>query len=480
MKLYNSLTKKIEEIKPLKKGLITMYNCGPTVYWRMQIGNLRAYAEWDVLHRALLYLGYEVKRLMNFTDVGHMTEDDDFGEDKIEETAILKGKTPTEIADFYIRTVIEDFYTMNYLNPDGTLVKPDTAIRDLSNYGWARATEYIDEMVEFIKKIEANGFTYETKQALYFDISKYEDYSKFFGQDLEDKKVGARDEVEVDLDKKHPADFVLWMKKAGKYENHIMHWDSPWGVGFPGWHIECSAMGCNILGEKFDIHTGGIDLLSVHHANEIAQNYGAYKHEVVKYWVHNEFVSTPKGEKLSKSKGNSVNLGDVIEKGFDPMDFRYHCVSVNYRVPMRFSWEALESSRRARLSLLKKIADLEAGEGGELLDEYLERFKSLLEDNLNMSGAFALISELLKSKEKPEDIVKTILDFDRVLGLKIADSLKRKKDFVLPVEVKDLLKQRDVARKEKDFSKSDTLRDEIAKFGFKVLDTDEGQKVERI
>lgn len=479
MRLYNSLTKKIEEIKPLKEGVVTMYSCGPTVYWRMHVGNLRAYAEWDILHRALLYLGYDVKRVMNFTDVGHMFDDEDFGEDKVEEAAILEGKTPIEIADFYIRTIIEDFYTMNYLSPDGTLVSPDTELHELGKHGWARATEFVDEMVEFIKKIEANGFTYQTKQALYFDVSKYDDYGRFFKQNLKDKKVGVRKEVEVDVEKKNPADFVLWMKKVGKYEKHIMSWNSPWGEGFPGWHIECSAMSCDILGEKFDIHTGGIDHIPIHHSNERAQNFGAYKHEVVKYWVHNEFIRTPKNEKLSKSKGNALTLDEVVNGGIDPMDLRYHYISVNYRVPLQFNWETLRSSQRARLSLLKRITDLKTnGDGGKVLEGYLERFRGLLEDNLNMSGVFALISGLLKSKEKPEDIVKTVLDFDRVLGLKIGDSLN--KDEKLPKEIVRLLKEREVFRNEKNFEKSDELRDEILKHGFKVLDTNEGQKVERI
>ncbi len=479
MKLYNSLTRKLEEIKPLKPGVVTMYNCGPTVYWRMHVGNLRAYAEWDILHRALLYLGYDVKRVMNFTDVGHMVDDEDFGDDKIEGQALSKKKSPKEIADYYIRTVIEDFYTMNYLSPDGTLVKPDTEIHDLGKHGWARATEYINEIIEFLKKIESNGFTYETSQALYFDVSKYDDYSRLFKQDLKDKKVAVRDEVEVDLEKKNPADFVLWMKKVGKYANHIMSWDSSWGVGFPGWHIECSAMSCDILGDRFDIHTGGIDHIPIHHSNERAQNFGAYKHEVVKYWVHNEFIRTPKNEKLSKSKGNALTLDEVLEGGIEPMDLRYQYVSVNYRVPLQFNWEALRGSRSSRLSLLKKIKDLGSdGNGGELLEEYIARFEELLRDNLNMSGVFALISELLKSEEKPEDIVKTILDFDRVLGLKIVDSFGE--EMILPNEVKELLEKRELARKEKDFSQSDVLRGQIEGYGFKVLDTDEGQKLERI
>ena len=476
MKLYNTLTKKIEEFTPLKPGVVTMYNCGPTVYWRMHVGNLRAYAEWDVMHRAFLYLGYDVKRVMNFTDVGHMTEDEDFGEDKIELEALSKGKTPQDIADFYIRTVLKDFHDMNYLSPSGEVLNPDIELDELKNHNWLRASEYVKEMIEFVKKVEENGFTYETSQALYFDVSKYEDYNRMFKQDLKEKKVGVRDEVQVDPEKKNPADFVLWMKKVGKFEGHIMHWDSPWGVGFPGWHLECSAMSCNVLGNEFDIHTGGIDHISIHHTNERAQNYGAYKHEVVKYWVHNEFIRTPKDEKLSKSKGNAVNLDEVVEQGIEPMDLRYHYVSVNYRVPLQFNWDALQGSRRARLALIKKVSDLGQYDGGKLLAGYVDRFKGFLEDNLNMSGALALIAELLKSNEKPEDIVTTILDFDKVLGLNIKESLV----LDVPEEIQKLLLEREEAKAKRDFAKSDLLRDEITKHGFKVLDTSDGQKVERI
>jgi cysteinyl-tRNA synthetase len=479
MRLYNSLNKQIEEIKPLKEGVISMYNCGPTVYWRMHAGNLRAYAEWDILHRSLLYLGYKVERVMNFTDVGHMSGDEDFGEDKIEKTAVAESVNPLEISNRYIRSVIEDFYAMNYLSPSGDVLEPNMPVEELKKYGWVRATEYIDEMIEFVKKIEKNGFTYETTQALYFDVTKYPDYIRFAQQDLDEKKVGVRTEVEVDLEKKHPADFVLWMKKVGKYKNHLMSWDSPWGVGFPGWHLECSAMSTKILGEQFDIHTGGIDHIPIHHANERAQNFGAFKHEVAKYWVHNEFIRTPKGEKLGKSKGNALNLDEIREQGIEPMDLRFHYISVNYRTPLQFNWEALKGSRNARLSLMKRIAELNSdGQAGILLEEYVQKFKKYLEDNLNISGALALVSEMLKSDEKPDDIVKTILDFDRVFGLRIGEELMKKDD--VSVEVESLLEEREVARKSGDFEKSDVLRKEIEKHGFKVMDTSEGQKLEKI
>jgi cysteinyl-tRNA synthetase len=478
MKLYNTLTRKIEKIEPFDTGVIKMYNCGPTVYWDMHVGNLRAYAEWDILHRALLYLDYRVERVMNFTDVGHMTDDDDFGRDKIEESASSEGVDPLEIANRYIRSVLKDFYRLNYLSPSGDVLNPDIELGELRKHNWLRATDYIQEMIDFVKKIEKNGYAYETKQAVYFDVSKYEDYAKLFGQDLREKQVGVRHEENVDSERKNPADFVLWMKKTGKYANHLMAWDSPWGVGFPGWHIECSAMGCEVLGEKFDIHTGGIDHIPIHHSNERAQNYGAYGHEVVKYWVHNEFIRTPKGEKLSKSKGNAVTLDDVLKKGIGPMDLRYHYISVNYRTPLKFNWKVLEESRRSRISLLNKIIDLKkkANSEGRVLDEYVKKFKEYLEDNLNISGALALTSELMKSDEKAEDIVATILDFDKVFGLRISEELKEEK---IPEEVVELLNQREEARVNKKYAQSDSLRDEIAKFGFKVMDTPEGQKVER-
>lgn len=476
MKIYNSLTRQLEDFKPLEEGKVSIYNCGPTVYWDMHVGNLRAYAEWDILHRSLLYLGYDVNRVMNFTDVGHMSEDEDFGEDKIEESASEQGINPLEIANKYIRSVLNDFYRLNYLSPSGELLYPEISLEELKKHNWVRATEYIDEMIDFIKKVEANGYTYETKQAVYFDVTKYQDYGKLCGQNLEEKEVAVRAEVEIDEEKRNDADFVLWMKKTGKYKNHIMSWDSPWGEGFPGWHIECSAMSYYLLGEKFDIHTGGIDHIPVHHTNERAQNCGAHGHDSVRYWVHNEFIRTPKEEKLSKSKGNALILEDLIRGGVEPMDLRFHYISVNYRTPLQFNWEVLQKSRRDRLSLLNRIRELKVDSEGELLEEYVEDFKDCLRDNLNISKALALVSDLLKSDEKPEDIFKTILDFDRVLGLGIEESLKED----IPKEVQDILEKRKKAREEKDFEKSDILRDVIEKYGFRVMDTPEGQKLERI
>ena len=481
MRLYSTLDRKIVEIEPIKAGEISIYSCGPTVYSRMHVGNIRAYVSWDILHRALEYLGFSVKRIMNFTDVGHMTEDEDFGEDKIDIAARSTGKDPLEISNQYIRTVLEDFSNLNILSPSGDRVDPNWEIGDLDKYGWLRATSYVGEMIERIKKMEEGGYIYETDLAVYFDITKIDDYTIFTGQKLDEKNIASRDDVEIDTDKKHPADFVLWMKRVGKYENHLMHWDSPWGDGFPGWHIECSTMGIAKLGEHFDIHTGGVDHISVHHPNERAQNIGSCGHPVVKYWIHNEFIVDGDDGKLSKSKGSAPTLPDLIEQGFDPLDLRYLFASVNYRVQLRLSHEALTGARNARLKILSKIHALKevAAPSGVLLEDYKERFKKSLSENLNMSEAFAILNELLKSENKAGDILATVYDFDRVLGLDLESSTVKESGDI-PSEVLELLQQRKEAREKKDFLESDRLRDLISEYGYKVLDTSEGQILEKV
>ena len=483
MKLYSTLDKKIVEIEPNKEGVISMYNCGPTVYYRMHLGNIRAYVNWDILHRALLYLGYKVNRVMNITDVGHMTSQDDFGddfgEDKLDRQAEKEGVEPIDIANKYINSVLDDYRALHILAPNGEEIPEDLNHENVSEYGWTRATEYIQEMIEIIKRMEERGYTYETDQAIYFDVTKVPDYTIFTGQKLEEKNIGVREEVGVDPDKRNPADFVLWMKKVGKYEDHLMNWSSPWGDGFPGWHIECSAMGTAILGETFDIHTGGIDHIPVHHANERAQNIGAFGHPVVKYWIHNEWLVNKDNEKLSKSKGADT-LPEVLELGYDPMDVRYLFISVGYRVKMNFSLEALDGARNSRLALEKKV--LELGEKkGNLLSKYVEAFKKELENNLNISGVLALVNEMLKSENTDEDKLATILDFDRVLGLGL-DNIKKEEGYSEgdSATLDRLLKERSEARENKDYAKADSIRDQIAELGYKVIDGPDGQSVEKI
>lgn len=483
MKLYSTLDRKIVEIEPNKKGVISMYNCGPTVYYRMHLGNIRAYVDWDILHRALLYLGYKVERVMNITDVGHMSSKDDFGDDfgddKMDRQAAKEGLEPIDIANKYIDSVLEDYRALHILAPNGKEIPEGMTYQDVSAYGWARATEYIQEMIDIVKKMESRGYTYETEQAIYFDITKVPDYNIFTGQKLEDKKVGVRDEVGVDPQKRNPADFVLWMKKVGKYKDHLMNWPSPWGDGFPGWHIECSAMGTAILGEHFDIHTGGIDHIPVHHSNERAQNIGAFGHPVVKYWVHNEWLVNKDEEKISKSKGADT-LPEILELGYDAMDIRYFFLSVNYRAKMHFSLDALDGARNSRIALEKRVKEL--GEDvGKVLPEYIAKFKKELENNLNMSGVLALVNELLKSGEKNEDKLATILDFDKVLGLGLGNSDSGEST---PEgengKLEELLQMRLKAKEEKDYALADKVRDEIKELGYVVSDTPDGQVINKI
>ena len=480
MKLYSTLDHKVVDIKPLKKDRISIYSCGPTVYFRMHIGNIRAYINWDILHRTLLYLGYNVNRVMNITDVGHMTSSDDFGDDfgddRLDKQSAREGLKPIDIANKYIDTVLDDFRLLNILAPSGDIIPKDLTYKDVSKYNFPRATEYIKEMIEIIKRIEQNGYTYETKQALYFDVTKIKDYTIFTGQKLEDKEIGAREEVVVDKEKKNPADFVLWMKKYGKYEEHLMNWESPWGIGFPGWHIECSAMGISLLGEEFDIHTGGVDHIPVHHTNERAQNIGAYGHPVVQYWIHNEWLVTKEEGKLSKSKGNAQDLPGILSMGLEPMDVRYLLASINYRTKIHLTEESFKGARNARLAVERRVREL-GGTRGKLLKEYVGRFKKALSDNLNVSEAFAILNELLKSDNKREDILETVLDFDRVLGLNL-DKVNEVED--IPKEVKNLLELRQKARENREYVESDRLRNEISKLGYLVKDTPEGQIMEKL
>jgi cysteinyl-tRNA synthetase len=482
MKLYNTLDKKVVEIKPLGKGKIKIYNCGPTVYFRMHIGNIRAYVNWDILHRAFIYTGYDVERIMNLTDVGHMSSDEDFGEDKIEKQALKEGKDPLNIANYYIKTVLEDFSKLNILSPKGNTVDPNMSLDRLEEEGWTRATEYIGQMIDMVKKIEENEYTYETTQAIYFDVTKLDNYNVFTNQSLEEKMEGVREEVGVDPEKKHPADFVLWMKRVGKYKDHIMHWDSPWGDGFPGWHIECSAMSTSVLGEYFEIHTGGIDHISLHHPNERAQNIGAFGHPSVKYWIHNDFLTGVEDDKLSKSKGTGVTLPDALSLGFDPMDVRYLFASVNYRVQLKYTQEALEGARNSRLSLISKLRTIYRqieDTKGKILQDYKEEFIKELENNLNVSGALAVISELLKSDEKAEDILTTVYDFDRVLGLDLREEVEQK-GMDIPENVLKLANERVEARKAKNYELADKRREEIESKGYRMIDTKDGFTLEKI
>lgn len=456
MKLYNTKSRSIEEFTPLKEGVVTMYACGPTVYDFTHIGHMRKYIGDDILRRTLSYLGYEVKHVMNITDVGHLTNDSDQGDDKFEGKAKAEGKSVWDIAKFYTEYFNKTIKAVNILFPT---IQP-------------KATDHIPEQIKLVEGLISKGFAYETDEAIYFDVTKDPHYGELSGQKLSDKEIGARDEVVVDKDKRHPADFVLWFKLVGKFTDHIMHWPSPWGDGFPGWHIECSAMSMKYLGETIDIHTGGIDHIPVHHENEIAQSECATGHEFVRFWVHHEFLNVD-GEKMSKSKHNFYTLDDIQSRNIDPIAMRILVMGTSYRKPLNFTWESLESANKT-LNRIRSFG-AKSGTGGKVVDKYKNSFLEAISEDLNMAKALAVIFEILNDKNHDKkDLWATLLDLDQVLGLNLKDI----PIFTITVEAQNLVLKRDKARTEKDFITSDKLRLELESLGYEVLDTPNGTKLQ--
>lgn len=470
--LYNTLTRQKEEFKPqhpsklwFQKASVSLYTCGPTVYDYPHLGNLRAYVFEDILKRVLIVNGYTVKHVMNITDVGHLTSDADEGEDKMEKGAKRSGKSIQELADYYTKIFKENLKDLNILKPDK----------------WTPATKYIKEQIELVKRLETKGFTYETNQALYFNVAKFPNYTKLSKQKLEDKTVGARSEVVVDKQKKHPADFALWFKLTGRFKNHVLHWPSPWGEGFPGWHMECSAMAMNTLGDTVDIHCGGIDHIQVHHTNEIAQSEAATGKTFVRYWLHCEFLTVDKG-RMGKSEGNISTLETLKEKGFLPLAYRYLLLGTNYRSPLSFSWDSLAAAQEGLNNLYDKATALQKplipfsvkfGKTNPREEKMKNDFISAVNDDLNTSQALALTWELLKSDIEDSCKRELLLEFDKVLGLGFTDL----KSLNIPTKVSTLVKERELARKSKDWIKSDELRQQIETLGFKVEDLEAGPSV---
>ena len=468
MKLYNTASRKIEEFKPLNPPSVTFYSCGPTVYDYTHIGHLRTYVNNDVLKRALGFLGYKVKHVMNITDVGHLTGDSDEGEDKMEKGAGKKGTTVWELARVYTDYFISSLDEMNIIRPDV----------------FSNATQHIPEFIEMIKVLESKGFTYETDEAIYFDISKFKNYGKLSGQKLEDKITAARKEVRIDAGKRNPADFVLWFKATGRFKNHIMRWPSAWGEGFPGWHIECSAMCMKYLGETVDIHAGAIDLIPVHHENEIAQSEAATGKPFVRYWFHNDFLLVD-GQKMSKSLGNFYTIDDLKNSKIGPMALRLLFLQTHYRQIMNFTWESLSASGNAYNKLVnhicelkQKISESNLKKGyGEDAKNYRQKFVDAISDDLQAPKAVAVLWEIIKSNLPPDEKLRLILEIDEVLGL----NLKNAKFFAveIPEEIKKLAQEREKARLAQDFQKSDELRKKIAEKGYSVKDTAEGYKISK-
>ncbi|MEK9170221.1 MAG: cysteine--tRNA ligase [Patescibacteria group bacterium] len=470
LKIFNTLTRKKEVFKPLHKDKIGIYSCGPTVYWNQHIGHMYAYVQWDCLVRTLKYLGNKVEWVMNITDVGHLISDEDTGEDKMEKGAKRENLSVWEIADKYINQFKESMETLN-------IQKPDIL---------CRATEHINEQINLIKKIEKNGFTYKTSTGLIFNTSKFKNYAKFAKLNLEKQKAGAR--VNVDPEKKRPWDFLLWITNQPQ---HIMQWNSPWGSGFPGWHIECTAMSVKYLGEKFDIHTGGKEHIPVHHTNEIAQAFGAFNHQTANYWMHNEWLMFD-GKKISKSLGNSILVSDLKRKGYDPLSLRYLILTSHYRQGLNFTWESLKAAETAykslkyRLTLLKKSVRKKNKEiisksdmGKKNITDFNKKFETAISDDLNMPMALASIHEfiyelnLLKNKNQlypktAKSAYKEILKADEVLGLELKEIPE------IPAKIMNLAEKRELLRKNKQFIQSDGLRKEIEKLGYIIEDTPEG------
>lgn len=456
LKLYNTQSRTIELFTPLHDQVVSMYACGPTVYDFTHIGHMRKYIGDDIVKRTLTYLGYSVKHVMNITDVGHLSDDGDTGEDKLEKGAKKEGKSVWDIAAFYTDYFHKTMQAVHVLLPTHE----------------TKATDHITEMISLVETLIEKGFAYETSQAVYFSVAKDEEYGKLSGQKLSDKLVGARDEVVEDVDKKNPADFSLWFKRVGKFSDHAMYWPSPWGDGFPGWHIECSAMSMKYLGETIDIHTGGIDHIPVHHENEIAQSECATGKQFVRYWVHHDFL-TVDGEKMSKSKQNFYTLDDIIEKGFDPLATRLLCMQTSYRKPLNFTWEALAAAD-VQLKKLQKFARNQ-NEAGAQIESYIQSFTNAISDDLNMAVALSVVWEVLSDTVHPQkDIWATLLSFDEVLGLNLIDVPK----LVLTEEAKKFITERDIARTNKDYQTSDALRAKLEALGYIVLDTKDGTKVE--
>ena len=458
MKIFNTLTRKKEEFKPLNEKEIRMYSCGPTVYYFAHIGNLRAYLFMDNLRRVLKYNGYNLKHVMNITDVGHLVSDADEGEDKMMKAAKRENKNPFEIAEFYMNAFLADIDKLNVDRPEII----------------ARATEHIDVMEEYVKKIIENGFSYQTEDTVYFDTSKLDKYGVLSNRNVDEQKAGAR--VEFDQNKKNISDFAIWIKAP---ENHIMKWDSFFGKSYPGWHLECSAMGYKYLGEQFDIHTGGVDHIPIHHENEIAQSKGFSGKLPANYWMHVEFLQI-NGGKMSKSLNNLYTLKDLEEKGYEPLVYRMFNYTSNYRAQINFTFEAMDAAKVA-LNRLREgyLRHLEGNEdvSDELIKDYEEKFLDAINDDLNMPVAMSVVWDVVKNPNKSKKLQNLLLKFDEVLGLDLKNY--KKQENVLPEEIADLVNQRNEARANKNWAESDRLRDLLIEKGYIVKDSKEGTIVEK-
>ena len=473
LKLYNTLSKKIEDFKPLKPDVVTVYACGPTVYDYAHIGNFRTYIMTDILVRTLKHFGHTVKFVMNITDVGHLTSDADTGEDKMEKGAKREGKTAWDIAKFYTEAFLSDSKKLHLIEPD---VRP-------------KPTEHIKEQIAMVQTLLEKGIAYQIDDGIYFDTSKRSDYGKLTGQNLQELKAGAR--VEVNPQKRNPLDFALWKfsPPPADGKKRDMEWESPWGKGFPGWHIECSAMSMKYLGNQLDIHTGGMDLIPIHHTNEIAQSESATGvTPFVRYWVHGQFILVD-GEKMAKSKGNFYKLSDIEERDFEPLALRYFYLTAHYRTFLNFTWEALAGAQQSLKELRSHVSNFNPAVGGsqrtalspeklEKVDSFRQKFDEALANNMNMPQALAVVWEVVKSNIPSQDKYDLLIDFDEVLGFGFKDITASEQE-TIPDAVRQLADQREQLRKEGKFKEADEVRQAIEQKGYIVHDSPAGPQLKK-
>lgn len=468
--LYNTLTRSVEEFVPITEGKVGMYTCGPTVYNYAHIGNLRTFIFEDVLKKMFKRAGYDVCHVMNITDVGHLSDDADEGEDKMEKAAAKEKKSVYEIASFYTDAFFKDEEALN--------IERATYV--------PKATQHIKEILSLIKRLEDNGYTYISNGNVYFSIDKFPSYGALAR--LDKQKLNAGQRVEIDENKKNPHDFVLWFTKS-KFKNQVMLWDSPYGRGYPGWHIECSAMSMKYLGEHFDIHCGGVDAIPVHHTNEIAQSEGATGHKWVNYWMHGEFLLSEKG-KMSKSSGVFLTLSYLKEQGFDPLSYRYFVLGCHYRKQLQFSFDALHAAENALEKLRSQVRIIamnvkgKTADNSDELNAYTEEFNKALYSDMNMPVCLAVLQKVVKDKNMSDsDKAAFIRDADRVLSLSLTDILdnpEEEKEDDIPSEVKELAEERLNAKKQKNYSEADNLRNKIQSLGYSIKDTPEGYEISKI
>lgn len=464
MKIYNTLSKSIEEFHPIDEKEIKMYTCGPTVYNYAHIGNLRTYIFEDIFEKSLKYIGYNVKRVMNITDVGHLTSDADTGEDKMLKGAKREGKSVLDIAEFYTTAFFDDAMKLNIKKPE--VVK--------------KASEMIEEYIKIITKLLEKGYAYISNGNVYFEIEKAKDYYKLSGLNEQDLKIAVRDDVKQDLGKKGPFDFVLWFTSS-KFDNQVLKWESPWGVGYPGWHIECSGISMAYLGEYLDIHCGAVDNIFPHHTNEIAQSEAYLGHKWCNYWVHGEFLNDETG-KMSKSNGEFLTLSLLESKGYNPLAYRFFCLGSHYRKQLVFTYNSLDTASSSYEKLLSKIKNIKQDDSiinQEYINKYKNIFKFSLEDDLNTANALTTLFEVIKDDSLNNNTKLSLIeDFDKVLSLSLLKKTEISKDSDLINRIEGLIKERDNAKLEKNYIKADQIRDDLLTLGVTIKDSREGTTYE--